>query len=278
MSNKLSRFIDRKRSAAHWASVESEWEKRKLVCADAVSDQELTIIVSTYHERFDTCLKRIVKQLAILFHGTRIIVVANGCKDGVKQAEYLSRLETYLAELPCAKLIKHNEPVGLSQMWNEAIEQSNTHNLLILNDDLVLEDGFEKEVKSMLNQAPLQIINRSWSHFMISKSTIEQVGWFDERFKGIGNEDWDYEARLALAELEMRYADAVHVLNEVLKPKDYSYGADMEVANQKYSQMNLDFFQEKWERSDHQKEGFVFVPGAGYYVRPKMEELSFRFQ
>lgn len=277
MSNKLSRFIDRKRSAAHWATVEREWEKRPLVCAEHVSDNQLTIIVTTYHERFDSCLKRIIKQLTALFHGTRIIVVANGNHDEAIQSAYLNNLEGFLAELPCVDLIKHTEPVGLSQMWNDAIALSCTNKLLVLNDDLVLEGGFETDINGLTSRHPLQIINKSWSHFVVTKETINKVGWFDERFQGIGNEDWDYEARIALAGLTLHYVESEHVLNEVLKPGDYSYGSEMEVANQKYSKMNLDFFEEKWESSNKPMDGYVFVPGAGYYVKPRIEELSFRF-
>ena len=42
----------------------------------------------------------------------------------------------------------------------------------------------------------LPVINQSWSHFMISREVIIRVGWFDERFPAIGNEDEDYESRL----------------------------------------------------------------------------------
>tara|TARA_Y100001973_G_C5032478_1_gene248746 strand:- start:131 stop:640 length:510 start_codon:yes stop_codon:yes gene_type:complete len=40
-------------------------------------------------------------------------------------------------------------------------------------------------------------INRSWSHTLLNRKEIDQVGWFDERFLGGGEEDGDFEWRWA---------------------------------------------------------------------------------
>jgi hypothetical protein len=41
------------------------------------------------------------------------------------------------------------------------------------------------------NSGKTFLINRSWSHFLISKDELDALGYFDERLLGIGEEDGD---------------------------------------------------------------------------------------
>ena len=94
---------------------------------------------------------------------------------------------------------------------------------------------------------------------MLNKSIIKKIGWFDERFPGIGYEDHDYEIRMALAGKQVEHYNIVGIKNERVLPKDWSYGDQHDVILTKYSGPNEKHYFSKWEFSDTEQEGFVYV-------------------
>jgi hypothetical protein len=84
---------------------------------------------------------------------------------------------------------------GLSKLWNTCIIHSPTDKILILNDDITIENSiFFDILESYLENVAFKI-NDSWSHYFIDKNIVSDIGWFDERFLGIGEEDGDFEFR-----------------------------------------------------------------------------------
>jgi predicted glycosyltransferase involved in capsule biosynthesis len=84
-------------------------------------------------------------------------------------------------------------------MWNTGIIHSRESNILILNDDIsLLPEHFEFDATratSLLSESGVLTLNSSWSHFLINRECIKKIGWFDEHFVGIGNEDGEYAER-----------------------------------------------------------------------------------
>ena len=264
---KLGRFFERRRKNRYWNKVKELWESRPDVHPATISNQYFTVAITTYIARYETCLKPLVKQVSTLFPDTAILIAVNGYHNKSKQKTYLNELNTWLKNYPNITAITHNEPVGLSKLWNEVIVNSKTYGNLILNDDLTLDDNFRANLEAQnIKEDTITIINKSWSHFYIPTTVIRKVGWFDERFQGIGTEDWDYECRMVRLEFEPRFVDVDGVLNEVLHSPDYSY-KDMEVVNAKYSKENLDFFHKKWDLSDTEKPGYKWVRIVQAYVK-----------
>jgi len=86
---------------------------------------------------------------------------------------------------------------SLAKLWNNLVIFSKTEHNLILNDDLVFnqEQNFVEIVKQVIVANPnigLFTINGSFSHFVITKKLLDDVGYFDERFLLHGEEDGDF--------------------------------------------------------------------------------------
>jgi predicted glycosyltransferase involved in capsule biosynthesis len=69
--------------------------------------------------------------------------------------------------------------------------------ILILNDDLLIDASnslnFFYLLETALENEPHAFkINGSFSHFVVSKTELIKVGFFDERLLGIGEEDGDF--------------------------------------------------------------------------------------
>ena len=162
------------------------------------------------------------------------------------------------------------EPHGLSNLWNLLIINSTTEKVLVLNDDIVISTTFRKHLEqSNVLKSDISIINTSWSHFIISKKIVEKIGWFDERFPGVGNEDQDYECRLVISNIVLADHKVKGLKNIIFQTKDFSYGNEIEVEQKKYVKKNKIFFDSKWELSETKQSGFKYVRILEKYVRLK---------
>jgi hypothetical protein len=121
------------------------------------------------------------------------------------------------------------------------------------------------------------LLKMSWSHFMIAKRVVNTAGWFDERFPGVGNEDEDYEARLALLGEPVHCIELGGLKNISVKTKDFSYGKNVDVVKEKYMSANKRFFDSKWVLSSEPGKDFAYVRILGSYARmkPGMETPDF---
>jgi hypothetical protein len=85
-------------------------------------------------------------------------------------------------------------------MWNTLLIHSTKDNLLILNDDINVTSDNIFEVVSNHIKSPeyfgLSIINNTFSFFVVNKKFIDELGYFDERLIGFGEEDGDIMYRL----------------------------------------------------------------------------------
>lgn len=241
-------------------------------------EKSFSIAIVTYADRFDTYFKPLIKQLNYCFPGIEIVAVLNGHHDQLKQKKYLEKASLFLNSFKHVKIIDFEQPQSLSKLWNLAILNASCTKLFILNDDLKLLPTFGKTLlKDRFFNQDIALINNSWSHFLIDRATIKKVGWFDERFEALGNEDEDYECRLAFANISLKSFTNKHVYNVVDVPKNYAYAANMALVNLKYAKVNQDFFNLKWELSATPKEGFKFVSLLKAYVKlkPGMETPVF---
>jgi predicted glycosyltransferase involved in capsule biosynthesis len=68
----------------------------------------------------------------------------------------------------------------------------------MLNDDTMVSDPmFIESVQKRIrrNKGRSFLINQSWSHFVANREEIDDLGYFDERLLGIGEEDGDMSWR-----------------------------------------------------------------------------------
>lgn len=199
-----------------------------------VSNTDYSIGVVTYVGRYETFFKPLIGQLYKLFPDTEIIIAINGYYDRTKQAEYLTKISALLAQYANVKVITHTEPQSLSKLWNQLIIASKNPRTLIFNDDVLLLPSFRKHLENSGALAlDVALLKTSWSHFVVAKRVIAMAGWFDERFPGVGNEDEDYESRLALLGEPVHCITLGGLKNISVKTKDFSYGKTVAVVNEK---------------------------------------------
>ncbi len=83
-------------------------------------------------------------------------------------------------------------------MWNTAVIFSKNEHILLLNDDLdYTNPNAVSEIESVISNYNLNCfrINYSYSHFVVSKTILHTIGYFDERLCAHGEEDGDFVLR-----------------------------------------------------------------------------------
>lgn len=238
--------------------------------------QRLQIGVTTYIDRYDEFFKPLYLNLIRIFPDIEIRVAINGFYDVDEQANYLKRVEEEL----CVELkdkitfVMHHKAVGLTTLWNEILSQSIRPYSLILNDDLEIYPWFRHWLENAHWESDyITLIEATWSHFFISKKALEEVGWFDEEFLGIGFEDMDYTARCLDRGIGLKIVKCPYVRHRDHKPKRTSFQAD--TVWEKYTTTNMEHFYKKWKECEHDNGIYIkqihsFVEPTGYIgkIRP----------
>lgn len=171
------------------------------VKAPIISDQDIRfkIVIVTFSKRFfDNCLP-LIKELRESGVNQEIFVGING-DDGVSYDSNLrSSFLQEIAGIPNVNPVSFGSFQGLSLIWNRCIQAADSEIVLVLNDDLIVErDYIGATLNKMANVAKTKgicLLNSGWCHFAISTKVFQEIGWFDERLLGIGEEDSDLSFR-----------------------------------------------------------------------------------
>ena len=234
----------------------------------------VTIGITTYKDRFESCLKPLLPKLHNLFPKDQIIIMANGHYQERDQEAYISELNRFSKRFDNAEVESYIDPRGLSFLWNRILHKASFGNILILNDDIRIKSGFRRFIaqKHFMN-ASIILINNSFSHFKMSVRVPEKIGFFDEGFREIGGEDDDYLARLALAGVSVESLTTGTIAGrKTVKSMNRvnSYGKVMSEERGGYSTINTEYLESKWIMSDTYFEGAINVP----YRTPKYWKLK----
>ena len=227
-----------------------------------------TVGIVTYIIRF-SMFQAVLEKLHHAFSDRRIIVAVNGYYKPDLQKEYLARLQEFTSGFPNVLLIPHYQPQALCKLWNEIILSSVTEKIFIVNDDIDISPGFrEVFLDSGILEREITLINGSWSHFVISKKIVAQVGWFDERLMGVGGEDWDYEARMAFTGTPLSLSTLRGIRNLSIYTTDFSFGENVERVERKYTKSSSDFLHRKWRVALPDDPDARYVRIWNNYVKP----------
>lgn len=191
-SHSLTRLAIRLQRPRH-SSVDS-WEESP--STESV-ETDVAIIITTFDERLHTYCLPLIRGLRAAGLDLPIVVVINGSPTGAPQdrRSFLQAVaqerDIYPASLRAM--------VGLARLWNLGIQIAATEVCVLLNDDLLIQrDKVGRDLAELARVARasgVAVGNDSWSHFAISRRCVAQVGWFDERLLGFGEEDGDYTLR-----------------------------------------------------------------------------------
>jgi hypothetical protein len=223
------------------------------------------IIITTFEERqFQYCLP-LVKALREHGNDWPIVVLINGNIERPANDHARRALIRALADIPMIFPVSLREMVGLARLWNLGIQILNTEIAVILNDDLHVVSNRSKSdlvnLASGARESGLIIGNGSWSHFAVSTDVIRQVGWFDERLLGFGEEDGDFSWRYRAA--MGSYPKSVQ-LQGIVNAKANSH-QDVQTTGGKYSLVNR-----IWSEINYPPSGRL----GGIEVEPPPQQVS----
>jgi hypothetical protein len=275
---KFSRIVKAKFQKFRWWRISRWWNSKSATIFSDKTHSKYSIGLVTYVNRYDLHFKPLINQLTYLFSDTEINVAVNGYYDADIQEKYLEDIIAFTDKFPHVNLIKYKEGQSLSKLWNELVIHSSSPRTFIFNDDIKLAKGFRTQVESSgVLKEKVAIINASWSHFVITKDAVDEFGWFDERFPGVGYEDHDYEIRLQLKGFQVKSYSVKDLFNISYITTDFSWGANEKTIFNKYSGVNGDHYFAKWEFSDLEKDGYTFVRIVQGYakLKPDMETPNF---
>lgn len=180
-----------------------------------------SIVITTFDKRFKSDLIPLITSIKKLRPAIEIILTVNGpCRAHFDQT-YRSQLLQFLASYEEVYPTIFPEFQSLAKMWNRGVITASNECVLVLNDDLKIpQDGevsFFDHFERVLQDAPETfIINGSFSHFVVSKKEAIEVGFFDERLLGLGEEDgdfyWRYHEKFnrEIPQIEIDLIDNIH--------------------------------------------------------------------
>jgi len=156
-----------------------------------------SIVITTFDKRFDEFLVPLIRNIKHERPGVEIVITANGSCRAPFNENYRQALLTFLSsQVNCFPVVFPNFQ-SLAKMWNRGILNASQDRVLVLNDDLNIPTNTENGFFELLEQALIRQpgtfkINGSFSHYVIEKTELIDVGFFDERLLGLGEEDGDF--------------------------------------------------------------------------------------
>lgn len=156
-----------------------------------------SIAITTFDKRFEEFLVPLITNIKLERPEVEIIITANGSCRAAFNEDYRRALLAFLASHSNCFPVVFPTFQSLAKMWNRGILNASKEQVLVLNDDLHIPAGTANGFFDQLEQALVAKqgtfkINGSFSHYMICKSDLIDVGFFDERLLGLGEEDGDF--------------------------------------------------------------------------------------
>jgi len=240
-----------------------------------------SIGVVTYHARFDEYLKPLITNLARIFPDREIICVLNGHPEQTLQIRYLDKATEFLSQFPNVRYLAQATFQPLTRSWNQLIILSRTEKIAIISDDVFVGDLFREELDQCIdNHDTLFLLNRTWCHFVTTKTTVRKVGWFEERFPGIGWEDNDYMFRMKMAGVPCPSEKVLGILNLSTDNDNNPGWENPKGREMKYTSANEDYFQSKWWAEKYDGEEISYThdssgPYGRFALKPGMDTPLF---
>lgn len=172
-----------------------------------------SVILLIYHrspelvEMAKDCLSSVVA--SVDRKNTEIILVDNGSTE---RWEWEKHADTY---------IRLDKNYGISRGWNTGLKASRGEYKVILGDDTIVSKGFLEALEMGIQQPDAGVSNVHMEHlphgkgiaedykwysgacFMLTKNTLDRVGYFDENIFPANWEDIDYWVRVYKANLKL---------------------------------------------------------------------------
>lgn len=208
-----------------------------------------SISIVTFNKRFEEFFKPLIVSIKEQRPDVEILVEVNGNYKESFDQNYRKDLLRFASEFDNVFVELHPKFSSLAKLWNRGILNSSNDLVLTLNDDIQIKPGFFDWLEEALKNSNFFIINDIWSHFLISRNVLSKLNWFDERFLGVGWEDWDI-ARHKVKPISFRCKEVNSFHDIEKKPaQDNITGVG------KYTKFNYSIYSKKWlEKDENLKE------------------------
>lgn len=197
--------------------------------------------ITTFSLRYDF-VERLINKIRSLNITNNIFLCINGEKDSNFDENYRKKILDLCSSQSNVFPIFFVEMRGLSKMWNTLLIHSTKNDVLLLNDDIELVNENIFEVVSHHIESDeyygISKINGTFSFFVVNKNLIDELGYFDERLLGFGEEDGDITYRMLEnknKDVYQLYAQGVHNIVSDIRHEHVKPGIG------KYSFFNRDF-------------------------------------
>jgi hypothetical protein len=221
-----------------------------------------SIVITTFDKRFEKWLKPLVLAIKQLRPNIEIILMVNGRANESFNETFRSEILQFASLTPNSFVNMFTSFQSLAKMWNRGVLTASSEQCLVLNDDLTVPTDLgagqsifdQLDALTQTTQATETFrLNGSFSHFVISKKELMEVGFFDERLLGIGEEDGDFYWRYYQHyQKEIPSIDVTGILQP--QPENGVLTQDSDDGFKKgvrhYSQFNREFIKnEKYQRA-----------------------------
>lgn len=156
---------------------------------------DYSIGITTYSYRFEKYLVPLLDAIR-LYRSNTIILGINGNHKEDFDEDYRKKVLQLASEKKGVFPFIYPNFRSLAKIWNNIIINASHEYILILNDDTsVLSLFFDTVEKAIEEHKTSFRMDSMFCYFVAKKSEINQLGWFDERFLGIGWEDTEFMER-----------------------------------------------------------------------------------
>jgi len=151
-----------------------------------------SIGITTFKRR-ESYLYSLIKSIRSQTDADILITINQDYKEPVDNS-YMERVYRFVSDYDNIFIFAFPTFTSLSKMWNTIIVNSSTQINLILNDDVIICDGFFQSIQN-IDVADCIKINCTFGMFFLNKKCAIELNFFDERLLAYGEEDGDFTWR-----------------------------------------------------------------------------------
>jgi hypothetical protein len=162
---------------------------------DTKRSNDLSICIVTFKERYED-IKRLISQIRNDKDsaGVDILLAVNGNNEELMGESYRKDMLKLCEDTPQCYPVICPEFKSLPKLWNTlAIFSRTEYNFYLCDDVEYSGDSIINQVKDYIKKSKegFFTINSGFSHFVLSKSCLHELKYFDERLIAYGEEDGD---------------------------------------------------------------------------------------
>lgn len=190
-----------------------------------------------------------------------VLVCVNGEMDGRLDPDYLKKVLAVCSDNNLLPFV-YPEFQSLSKLWNTLVINAPTEHVYLLNDDCTFSSpAIIPAIEERINEGGdgLFYAPWGWSHFVVSKTCLDELGYFDERLLGIGEEDGDMLWRFE--ELYGHQPSGIRVrgVSNVYAYQTATDGVDNAYGNKTLFNV-LQIYGNKYRRAENGRKGMFSYP------------------